>query len=468
MHAEGTDWAMYVMHARNIVKGLPYTQTGYVFQPESTTELGANSYPSGYPLLLAPLYAVFGPNIWLFKMLNVAFLVLSLWPVYLFARRTLSRVYCLILIVVLGFSTLFLANFDVIGSDAPYQLVSFLVLLLLLHIYDLRLNETNPWMWGLLTGLGIAGAYRIRPVGLAFLLAAAGVELSRKRRPTRFLIALVTAFIPPMLLNNFLLHRDSSYAYQFSLSIPLVARHAAAYIGFFSYVFANPLSNYFRYVLWAATLLLALLAVWKRVRAGLEVTELYLLAILAVVSAYWSLSARYLMCVMPIYLVYISEGFRTLVSHVPQRFARPIQIAAAVLLLFAPAANAILFHADPNDTLVTAPNYVELCSVVRRQTAPGALVIFWNPRVFALSTGRHSSGWPAEGPPERMIQYLRRVLPDYIVADKNRPDDRRFLIPVLAAAPPRLSTVYENNQFILVRLIEDRNGKALGKMPAAE
>ena len=95
VHSEGTDWAMYVMHARNIVKGLPYAQTGYVFQPGSTTETGANSYPSGYPLLVAPFYAVFGLNIKLFKLLNVAFLVLSLWPVYWYARRTLLPAYSL-------------------------------------------------------------------------------------------------------------------------------------------------------------------------------------------------------------------------------------------------------------------------------------------------------------------------------------------------------------------------------------
>ncbi|HEY1182613.1 MAG TPA: hypothetical protein VGE89_00415, partial [Bryobacteraceae bacterium] len=104
----------------------------------------------------------------------------------------------------------------------------------------------------------------------------------------------------------------------------------------------------------------------------------------------------------------------------------------------------------------------------RRQTAPDALVLFWNPRVFALSTERHSSGWPAQGPPERMIQYLRRVLPDYIVADKGRPDDRRFLIPLLAAPQLPLATVYQNGRFILVRLLDDRNEKALSKGPAAE
>jgi hypothetical protein len=456
--SQATDWAMYVMHARNIVKGLPYTQTGYVFQPESTTELGANSYPSGYPLLLAPFYAVVGLDIRLFKLLNVAFLVLSLWPVYLYARRTLPQVYSLLLIVALGFSAMFLGSLDVLGSDAPYQLVSFLVLLLLLRIYDQRLNETNPWKWGLLAGFSIAGAYLIRPFGLAFLLAAAGTELLRKRRLTTFLVAIATAFVPLMLLNNFLLHRDSSYAHQFTLSIPLIVRHAAAHAGYFSYVFANPLSQSFRYLLWGATLLLALLAASKRVRAGLGVTELYLLAILAVISVYWAPSPRYLLCVIPIYMVYMFEGFRALVARLPQRFARPLQVAAAALLLFAPAANAVLVRPDPNDTLVTAPRYEELCAAVRRQTGPDALVIFWNPRVFALSTGRHSSGWPAEGPPDRMTDYLRRVHADYIVADKGRPDDRRFLIPVLAAAPLRFATVYENGQFILMRVLEGRDG----------
>jgi hypothetical protein len=167
-------------------------------------------------------------------------------------------------------------------------------------------------------------------------------------------------------------------------------------------------------------------------------------------------------------MVYIFEGFRAIAARVPRRFVRPLEVAAAALLLFAPAANAVLVRPDPNDTLVTAPNYEELCAVVRRQTAPDALVIFWNPRVFALSTERHSSGWPAEGPPERMIQYLRRALPDYMVADRSRPDDRRFLIPLLAAPQLRLATVYENGQFILVRLLDDRNERALSKGPAGE
>jgi hypothetical protein len=180
--------------------------------------------------------------------------------------------------------------------------------------------------------------------------------------------------------------------------------------------------------------------------------------ILVVISVYWSPNAKYLVCLMPIYMVYLFEGFRTLVARVPHRFARMVEVAAAALLLLAPAANAVSLHFDANDTLVTAASYEELCGVVRHQTASDALVIFWNPRVFALSTGRHSSGWPDSGPPQRMADYLRRVLPDYIVADKSRPEDRQYLIPALAAAPLRLATVYENGQFILLRVPGGRDG----------
>jgi hypothetical protein len=353
----------------------------------------------------------------------------------------------------LGLSSLYLAFYNAIGSDAPYQLASFLALLLLLRIYDRRLNETSPWKWGLAAGLCTAAAYLIRPIGLALPLAVAGTELWRKRRVTTFLIALSTAFLPPLVLNNVLLHKDNSYAPQFNFSIPRIASHAASYIGFFSYAFANPLSSSFRYLLWGATLLLVLLAVARRLRAGLGVTELYLFTVFCVISVYWVANQIYLLCIMPIYMVYIFEGFGIVLARVPRRLVRPLQAAAAALVLFAPAVTAGLMRPDPNNTLVTTPNFEELCAAVRRETPPKAFIVFWNPRVLAFSTGRLSSGWPIDVPPERIVSYLQRVHPDYVVADKSHPDDRRFLIPALAA-PLHLVTVLENQRFTLLRVLD--------------
>jgi hypothetical protein len=57
-----------------------------------------------------------------------------------------------------------------------------------------------------------------------------------------------------------------------------------------------------------------------------------------------------------------------------------------------------------------------------------------------------------------MIHYLHRVHPNYIVADKDRPDDRQFLIPVLAGES-QMKTIYENDRFRLVQVAEDLSGR---------
>ena len=458
VYSDSTDWVMYVMHARNIVTGHPYAETRYVFQPESTTEVGANAYPSGVPLILAPIYAAKGIDLKLFKTLNVCFLVLSLWPAYLYARRSLSPLSSLVIIVSLGLSTLFFSNFDAIGSDSPYEFIGFWVLLFLLRIYDKRLSETSPILFGLLAGLVMAAAYLLRPLGVAFLIAVAGTEILKKRRITLFLLAVAGAFIPIVFLNNFFFHADGGYAHQFTFAPKAIIHHLADYAGYFSYAFANPISKLYRYCLWAVTLIPVAVGIVKRIREGKwGVTELYLLTLLAVLAVYWGTTPRYLLPIMPFYLVYMFEGFQSLAARTPQRFILPLKVAATALFLFAPAANAFLVRPNPQDTLVNSPRYEALCAVIRNQTPKDSLLIFWNPRVLAFSTARFASGWPAEGKPGELAHYLTRVHPGYIVIDKNNQDDRQFLIPFFAASPTPPISIFENEQFRLIRLPADLN-----------
>jgi hypothetical protein len=263
-------------------------------------------------------------------------------------------------------------------------------------------------------------------------------------------------FVPTVLLNNFLFHADGSYGNQFTFSIAAIFHHAVDYLGFFSYAFANPLSNRYRYVLWALTLVPVGFGIVKRLRAGVSVTELYVLTLLGIDFVYWATNPRYLLPIMPIYLVYMVEGFQAIAQKFPAGVARAFKAAAAVALLFPAAANAFLMRPDPKDTLVMAPAFEQLCTVVRNQTEKNALLIFWNPRVLALSTARSASGWPAEGKQDEITRYLGRLHPQYVITDTNDPDDRRFLIPYLSSASPAgARTVYENSRFRLVRLVEN-------------
>lgn len=456
MIAEGTDWAMYVMHARNIVTHHPYAETGYIFQPESTTEVGAMAYPSGLPLITAPLYAMEGFNLRYIKLLNSFFLVAALWPAFLLARRTLSPVSSLVLLITLGLSWSFFNNFDSFGSDSLYLFVSLWVLLFLLHIYDRQFDISNPWLWGLCAGMAMAGAYLVRPVGLAFLLAVGGTDLLRKRKISTFVIAIAITFVPIVFLNNIFTHADGGYTHQISSSVSQVIFHVREYLSYSSYLFMNPVSTLYRYFMWATTFAAAGFGAFQRVRKGKwGVTELYLLILLMVICVYWSTTVRYLLPIFPIYLVYAFEGFQALVKRFPRSFATALTSAGAACILLAPAINTVHLRPSTAEILVGSPTFQQMCSVVRSQTDKNAFFLFWNPRVLVFSTDRKASGWPAVPEQAEITRYFDHLHPDYIIVDKTHAEDRQFLIPVLDASGARLTTIYQNDRFRLLRLLPD-------------
>jgi hypothetical protein len=72
----GSDIGLYLTHARNIVIGRPYSETLFVFNAHASSE-SPKTYPPLYPVLLSPLYRVFGLNLQVFKLLNVVFFALA-------------------------------------------------------------------------------------------------------------------------------------------------------------------------------------------------------------------------------------------------------------------------------------------------------------------------------------------------------------------------------------------------------
>src|SRR5215472_4727396 len=201
-----TDWAMYVMHARNIATGHSYANTLYVYQPE-TAMYGAATYPTGYSLLLAPIYALFGLNILAFKIATDLALSLSLWPIYLLNRRYLGLAQSLLLTTAFGVSAAYLSLQDKLGSDPLFQLVSFAALVFVIRTFDSGEDVKTPWRAGAVTGLLLAAVEITRPVGWSLALAVLAYGALNRRRPTRFGFALLAVFLPILALNGVLAHK---------------------------------------------------------------------------------------------------------------------------------------------------------------------------------------------------------------------------------------------------------------------
>ena len=79
----GDDFAQYIHQAGNIVKGIPQSETGFIYSQENY--IGPQAYPVGFPLLLAPAYAVAGNNMLAFTtFISLIYIVLGLLLVFFY------------------------------------------------------------------------------------------------------------------------------------------------------------------------------------------------------------------------------------------------------------------------------------------------------------------------------------------------------------------------------------------------
>ncbi|MBK8343170.1 MAG: hypothetical protein IPL12_07480 [Bacteroidetes bacterium] len=102
-HAWGDDFAMYLMHAENIATGKPYAETGFIYNDLAPT-YAPQSYPPGFPLLLAIVQPFFGLNFLAYKIYILLFFLIFLWLVYVWLKDKVDGRYVVGIIIALGFN----------------------------------------------------------------------------------------------------------------------------------------------------------------------------------------------------------------------------------------------------------------------------------------------------------------------------------------------------------------------------
>jgi len=161
------DFAAYIMQAKSI---LAWNMDGFVHRNAFTIQNssyppGPAAYPWGFPLLLAPVYAVFGLNALALKLVSIAFYALFLLVLYFFARTRLDEWDSILLTGCFAFTPSLLYANDFILSDIPYLAFSTLGILLA----D-RYSRTSTRQSGLALGLVAFLAFFTRTNGILLLV----------------------------------------------------------------------------------------------------------------------------------------------------------------------------------------------------------------------------------------------------------------------------------------------------------
>ncbi len=212
-HNWGDDFSMYIKHAINICEGKPYQETGYIYIP---SRLSPKSYPPIFPLLLAPIYKVFGLNLTAMKVELIIIFLISLLIIFLNFYQYLGYYYSAIMLLIISFSPYFWDFKDNILSDLPFLLFTYLILYKTNKLYSIKSRFPSHLYYGIFLGILIYIAYGIRTIGIVFIPTIFIYDLIKNNKITVTTISAIISSLLFILLQNYLFG-SQSYADQLSI-----------------------------------------------------------------------------------------------------------------------------------------------------------------------------------------------------------------------------------------------------------
>ncbi len=399
-HDWGGDFAQYIHQAINLVEGISQSETGYIYNYEYAL-LGPETYPMGFPILLAPVYSLFGNSIHAFTyFMSILAIVFGIICLKFFKRFTKREYHAILMLLVIVYNPWFLRFKAEVLAEIP--LLIFFTLIL--SIYLSKSSSTKKYiLLGLLSGYMLL----IKSIGLALvggILLNEFVSWLRKENTpfiknsityvasSALLYALVSLILFPSSQEAFS-HFSGLVAIDGSLILKNLDYYTAIFQQFFN-EFTGSSWSFINYFLKAFALLLAFFGFLSRLKKP-TVLE-YTIICGAVILLVFTTNAggfRYLLPFLPILMIYIYEGFK--VIKLPYTVNEK-WISAIIFFAFILVSPKVMSEIIEKQTDIKhgpqEPVVIEAFEAIDKYVPEDAIILFSKPRVLALYTARKSMG----------------------------------------------------------------------------
>lgn len=457
------DQAQYMMHARALVEGGSYSETGYIFTRYSPY-VGPTVYPPGFPLTLAPVLLLLGPNEAAMKLvvaLSVAAAALAA-GLY-FARRNDPWLGVgVALLTALVFEATHIINSP--AADAGFCALVWLTVLVV--------DRPGRWSAGRIlavTALGlIAVAYRLAGVALGPALVLYGLLRFRDHGVRPLLPAAIWAGLA--LIGAAIMSFDLVVGGVFLLDPRIIHRHLQTF--FLLYRLAILESHLYPFP-WSAandayhllSLPLALLGLavwlrssWRSFAASFGLAYFVMLLLVPVKTG------RYLLPLVPLLLFGLLNGIRIVVGLAARRWprVRVSQFAAATAAVI--GLLTVLTHAPAPRPASLTENaearelFAHLESLHEREPLRVAFanprLLTWETRIPAMSTFEAS---PDAARAELRVKRISHLIVDDLGLQPGADSAMRALI---AARPADFALEFGNATFQVYRVLPSRESAA--------
>lgn len=469
-HDWGDDFAQYINQAKCISEGKPASGTGYIFNGNYSM-LGPKAYPAGFPLLLSPVYAVFGNSIPAFNVYISLWLVLAGFIWYLVLRRYHSELVAVLLSLIWCWHPWVMEFKSEIVADIPFTALVGL-LLLMQQRGAMRYDKENRKIsllkaigMGLVAGLLLA----VKMQGLAVI---AGVfaftvvnniaDLKPPYEPknklyTNPVTVLAVGFLTAFVVVNYLISGIQlgdilTYGSNFSgESLWVSVRENLYYYSYLVQDFfqrSKPTWKIFPLLTQALLLAMCVIGIIRQI-----VTKRPLL--LWVFAAYMGLllvypyrgsGFRFLLPVAPIILHFAVEGFKSInwgFSLPKKAWAIGLSVILGFQLL--PELLLAVKTAKNNFAGPQEKESVEAFDFIQDNTPDSAVILFQKPRALALYAQRKAFAInPADN---AFIKDIERFNTDYILihTEVSSETERQYI----ENNPKQWVEAWHNNKFTL-------------------
>jgi len=472
-HDWGDDFAQYIHQAKNIVQGKPQAETGFVYSQENY--IGPTAYPSGFPLLLAPVYALFGNSIKAFTVyISLFYFILALIALS-FYRKHFSAAGALVLTIILIYNPQFILFKEEVMSDIPFTV--FLLIAFLVYPKVKRDDYRGIFLFGFLAGFLVM----IRSVGAVLLVAIAidqVLEMVRQRKRAKLLneekipfyklidFPLLLFGIPVIvyfLFNSFIFRIPSGgslhdyllfyYSGDFISTIPA---NLEQYVEVFRFAY-TPAVGAFRFIALitgAVILTMTLFGMIAKFSSRMGVTDIFFILYVFILLVFPNNYSAYrlLIPVGFLLLYYAALGFKSLkVRYIQRSKVKIWTLGVIMVLLFLPGIIRITLG---RNTTLDGPQQKasqQAFTFIAEQIPDTSVIVFFKPRALVLYTGKHGFADPFTDDPTSVHTQLTQASADYILIhrDYTRETMKRYLRMLKSRALP----VWENRKFKLYRII---------------
>lgn len=402
---DGHDWrgdfAMYVSQAQSILDGSIrelYVMNVYAMD-HSETVLGPYLYQFGFPLLLAPVLALFGLNFFALKWLCSIGLIFSIPLMFrLFQPHFRSSFYPLLICAVIAFDSAYIIFCDSILSDLPFLFFSTLALVLI-PVRPTVLNQ-------LVLGLVIYFSYMIRDIGIVLVPSLLSFQVVNHFNITQIKDFQKRQFIPYIVFIFFFLMaaqllppgQENHLKALFSeVSKESVLQNLEYYKGLFQQFFRVESTSGFPLALILGFALIGGISLIRKAPHLL----IYVILSLVILNIWpYKQGLRFLFPILPLLVFFLAKGITILFETVQtKRFVLPTLLSIGLLFQMWFNVEEILAYTKADSNACYTSEMKEIYSFMKQELPKERIVANYYPRVLRMFTGMNAirvSQWDFE------------------------------------------------------------------------